>query len=145
MTEQATEGASGKATGHTLTGRVVSDKMNKTVTVLVERRVRHPLYGKTITRSAKYHAHDEANECKEGDLVEIATPVRRVRGRAVLRQGIRPDTLLALGQFGHWATPYAKGFGMPSLNSLATMSLDLTDATGSGADIVRVNLARDGP
>lgn len=71
MTEQATEGASGKATGHTLTGRVVSDKMNKTVTVLVERRVRHPLYGKTVTRSAKYHAHDEANECKEGDLVEI--------------------------------------------------------------------------
>ena len=60
-----------KATGHTLTGRVVSDKMNKTVTVLVERRVRHPLYGKTVTRSAKYHAHDEANECKEGDLVEI--------------------------------------------------------------------------
>ena len=55
----------------TLTGRVVGDKMNKTVTVLVERRVRHPLYGKTITRSAKYHAHDEANECKEGDLVEI--------------------------------------------------------------------------
>ena len=71
MTEQATEGASGKATGHTLTGRVVSDKMNKTVTVLVERRVRHPLYGKTITRSAKYHAHDEANECKEGELVTI--------------------------------------------------------------------------
>ena len=52
-------------------GTVVSDKMDKTVTVLVERRVRHPLYGKTITRSAKYHAHDEANECKEGDLVEI--------------------------------------------------------------------------
>ena len=55
----------------TLVGRVVSDKRNKTVTVLVERRVRHPLYGKTVTRSAKYHAHDEANECKEGDLVEI--------------------------------------------------------------------------
>jgi small subunit ribosomal protein S17 len=52
-------------------GRVVSDKMNKTVTVLVERRVKHPLYGKVVTRSAKYHAHDEENECKEGDLVEI--------------------------------------------------------------------------
>ena len=52
-------------------GRVVSDKMNKTVTVLVERRVKHPLYGKVVTRSAKYHAHDENNECKEGDLVEI--------------------------------------------------------------------------
>jgi small subunit ribosomal protein S17 len=52
-------------------GRVVSDKMNKTVTVLVERRVKHPLYGKVVTKSAKYHAHDENNEYKEGDLVEI--------------------------------------------------------------------------
>ncbi len=55
----------------TVTGRVVSDKMNKTVTVLVERRVKHALYGKVVTRSAKYHAHDETNECREGDLVEI--------------------------------------------------------------------------
>ena len=52
-------------------GRVVSDKMDKTVTVLVERRVKHPLYGKVVTRSRKYHAHDEKNEYKEGDLVEI--------------------------------------------------------------------------
>jgi small subunit ribosomal protein S17 len=52
-------------------GRVVSDKMNKTVTVLVERRVKHPLYDKVVTKSAKYHAHDENNECKTGDLVEI--------------------------------------------------------------------------
>ena len=71
MTEQATEGAPRKGAAHRITGRVVSDKMDKTVTVLVERRVRHPLYGKTVTRSAKYHAHDETNECKEGDLVEI--------------------------------------------------------------------------
>jgi len=56
---------------NTLTGRVVSDKMDKTVTVLVERRVKHPLYGKYITRSKKYHAHDETNEIKEGDLVTI--------------------------------------------------------------------------
>jgi small subunit ribosomal protein S17 len=55
----------------TLTGRVVSDKMNKTVTVLVERRVTHPLYGKVLTRTRKYHAHDENNEYKAGDLVEI--------------------------------------------------------------------------
>jgi small subunit ribosomal protein S17 len=60
-----------KAILQTLTGRVVSDKMNKTVTVLVERRVTHPLYGKVITRTRKYHAHDENNEFKEGDLVEI--------------------------------------------------------------------------
>lgn len=58
-------------TRRTLTGRVVSDKMTKTRTVLVERRVTHPLYGKIVTRSKKYHAHDEANECHEGDLVTI--------------------------------------------------------------------------
>jgi small subunit ribosomal protein S17 len=54
-----------------LTGRVVSDKMDKTVTVLVERRVMHPLYKKFIRRSKKYAAHDEANLCKDGDLVQI--------------------------------------------------------------------------
>ena len=77
MTEQAQ--AAAEATGpaprkaiiQTLTGRIVSDKMNKTVTVLVERRVKHPLYGKVVTKSSKYHAHDENNEFKEGDLVEI--------------------------------------------------------------------------
>ena len=55
----------------TLSGRVVGDKMDKTVTVLVERKVKHPLIGKVIRRSNKFHAHDEANECKEGDLVVI--------------------------------------------------------------------------
>jgi small subunit ribosomal protein S17 len=55
----------------TLSGRVVSDKMTKTVTVLVERRVKHPLYGKYVTRTRKYHAHDENDEYHEGDLVEI--------------------------------------------------------------------------
>jgi small subunit ribosomal protein S17 len=55
----------------TLTGRVVSDKMDKTVTVLVERKVKHPLYGKIVTRSKKYHAHDEKNEFHEGDVVTI--------------------------------------------------------------------------
>jgi len=80
----------------------------------------------------------------DGDEVEIATPRRSTRGRAVLREGVRPDTLLAIGQFDHWATPYAKDFGVPSLNTLATMSLGLTDATGSGADVVRVSLRRAG-
>lgn len=55
----------------TLTGRVVSDKMAKTVTVLVERRVKHPLYGKFVTRTKKYHAHDENGDFHDGDLVEI--------------------------------------------------------------------------
>jgi small subunit ribosomal protein S17 len=55
----------------TLIGRVVSDKMEKTITVLVERRVTHPIYNKIIVRSKKYHAHNENNEAKAGDLVEI--------------------------------------------------------------------------
>ncbi|MBI5275852.1 MAG: molybdopterin-dependent oxidoreductase [Burkholderiales bacterium] len=80
----------------------------------------------------------------DGDEVDIATRNRKVSGRAVLRQGIRPDTLLAIGQFGHWTTPLAKDFGVPSLNTLAEMSMHLTDATGSGADVVRVSLRRKG-
>ena len=55
----------------TITGRVVSNKMNKSATVLVERKVPHPLYGKYIRRSTKLHIHDENNECQEGDLVTI--------------------------------------------------------------------------
>lgn len=55
----------------TKTGRVVSDKMEKTITVLIERRVKHPIYGKYVTKSTKLKAHDENNECKEGDLVTI--------------------------------------------------------------------------
>ncbi len=56
----------------TVTGRVVSNKMDKTITVLVERRVRHPLYGKYMTRSSKVHAHDADNQCSIGDLVTVA-------------------------------------------------------------------------
>ena len=75
MTEEQakTEGAAlRKALVQTFIGRVVSDKMNKTVTVLVERRVKHPLYGKIVMQSRKFHAHDENGEAKMGDLVEIA-------------------------------------------------------------------------
>jgi len=60
-----------KTMARTVTGRVVSDKMDKTITVLVERKVRHPLYKKYIRRSTKLHAHDENNECQAGDLVTI--------------------------------------------------------------------------
>ncbi len=56
----------------TQVGRVISNKMDKTVTVLLERRVKHALYGKYITRATKVHAHDAANECGEGDTVRIA-------------------------------------------------------------------------
>jgi small subunit ribosomal protein S17 len=58
-------------TARSLSGRVISNKMNKTITVQVDRRIRHPLYGKIVTRHTKLHAHDESNECKEGDLVQI--------------------------------------------------------------------------
>ena len=55
----------------TLVGRVVSDKRSKTITVLIERRVKHELYGKIVAKSSKYHAHDENNEYKLGDTIEI--------------------------------------------------------------------------
>jgi small subunit ribosomal protein S17 len=55
----------------TLQGKVVSDKMDKTITVLVERRVKHPIYGKFVKRSTKLHAHDEQNECQIGDTVSV--------------------------------------------------------------------------
>lgn len=58
-------------TNKTLTGRVISNAMEKTITVLVERRVKHPLYGKYLTRSTKIHAHDADNACSDGDLVRI--------------------------------------------------------------------------
>ena len=71
----------------TLTGRVVSDKMKKTVTVLVERRVKHALYGKIITLSKKYHAHDENGEFKEGDVVMIeeCRPLARTKAWRVTK------------------------------------------------------------
>jgi len=55
----------------TVTGKVTSNKMDKTITVLVERKVKHPLYGKYINQSNKFHAHDEKNEINEGDIVQI--------------------------------------------------------------------------
>jgi len=71
----------------TLVGRVVSDKMNKTVTVLVERRVKHPTIGKYMTRSKKFHAHSENNEFKLGDTVEIieTAPISKTKAWKVAR------------------------------------------------------------
>jgi small subunit ribosomal protein S17 len=71
----------------TLVGRVISNKMDKTVTVLVERRVKHPVYGKYIVRSTKLHAHDDSNKINEGDLVEIAEtrPLSRTKFWTVTR------------------------------------------------------------
>ena len=71
----------------TLVGKVTSNKMNKTVTVLVEHRVKHPIYGKYVVRSKKYHAHDEANTINEGDLVEIqeTRPISKTKAWVVSR------------------------------------------------------------
>ena len=80
----------------------------------------------------------------EGDRVEIASPTGTTRGAVILRQGIRPDTLLMIGQFDHWKTPFAKDLKTPSMNALTPMSLELTDATGSGADLVRVAVRKLG-
>jgi len=69
------------------TGKVVSDKMDKTITVLIERRIKHPVYGKYITRSSKIHAHDENNECKAGDLVTVveSRPLSKTKTWKLLR------------------------------------------------------------
>ncbi|KXS31131.1 MAG: 30S ribosomal protein S17 [Candidatus Gallionella acididurans] len=71
----------------TLTGTVTSDKMDKTVTVLVERKVKHPLLGKIIRVSKKYHAHDETNECHTGDVVTIeeCRPIARTKSWRVAK------------------------------------------------------------
>ncbi|QAX81641.1 30S ribosomal protein S17 [Candidatus Pseudomonas adelgestsugas] len=63
--------AEAKKTIRTLTGRVISDKMDKTITILIERRVKHAIYGKYVKRSTKLHAHDETNQCHVGDKVTI--------------------------------------------------------------------------
>jgi small subunit ribosomal protein S17 len=71
----------------TLTGKVVSDKMDKTITVLIERRVKHPIYGKYTTKSSKIHAHDEKNECKMGDIVTVSEsrPLSKTKTWALLK------------------------------------------------------------
>ena len=72
MTDNNTDNTSDKSRLRTVEGRVVSNKMDKTVTVLVERQVKHALYGKYIRRSSKLHAHDADNTCNEGDVVRVS-------------------------------------------------------------------------
>ena len=85
MSENAT-------TLRTVEGRVVSNKMNKTVTVLVERSVKHELYGKYIKRSTKLHAHDEDNSCNEGDVVRVTEcrPLSKTKNWRVVEVVARP-------------------------------------------------------
>ncbi len=70
-----------------VTGKVVSDKMDKTITVLIERRVKHPLYGKYVSKSSKLKAHDEENSCKIGDTVTIAEsrPLSKTKSWALVK------------------------------------------------------------
>ncbi len=79
---------------------------------------------------------------KEGERLVIESVSGHTEGEAVLREGIRPDTILMIGQFDHWKTPYAKDLKLPSLNSLTDLSLKLTDSTGSSSDVMRVRIRR---
>jgi small subunit ribosomal protein S17 len=77
----------------TIEGRVVSNKMQKTVTVLLERQVQHPLYGKIVRRSTKVHAHDENGECREGDVVRLAEtrPLSKTKNWRVVKVVTRAE------------------------------------------------------
>lgn len=81
-----------ETTNRTLQGQVVSDKMDKTITIVVERRVKHPLYGKYVRRSTKVHAHDENNECRSGDvvLVEQCRPLSKNKSWRLVKLIERP-------------------------------------------------------
>jgi small subunit ribosomal protein S17 len=76
-----------KKTVRTLVGKVVSDKRSKTITVLIERRTKHELYGKIVAKTSKYHAHDENNEYKNGDVVEISEgrPISKTKSWVVTK------------------------------------------------------------
>lgn len=86
MTEQVTDTTS-EAKSRTLTGKVTSNKCDKTVTVIVERMVKHPVYGKYVRRSTKFHAHDEDNVAGQGDLVtiEACRPISKTKSWRLLR------------------------------------------------------------
>jgi len=93
--KQAAAAAAAAKNTRTLTGRVVSDKMDKTVTVLVERQVMHPVIGKVVSRSKKYHAHNEGNDAKMGDkvVIEECRPLSKTKAWKVARvaERARPE------------------------------------------------------
>ena len=93
--KQAAAAAAAAKNTRTLTGRVVSDKMDKTVTVLVERQVMHPVIGKVVSRSKKYHAHNEGNDAKVGDkvVIEECRPISKTKAWKVAKvaERARPE------------------------------------------------------
>lgn len=82
---------------------------------------------------------------REGERIEVVSPIGTVSGRAILREGVRPDVIVMIGQFGHWKTPYARDFKVPSLNSLVPMHMDFLDGGGSTVDATKVNVRRMAP
>jgi small subunit ribosomal protein S17 len=95
MSEPAKDAAPKKKNQRTLTGVVTSDKMDKTVTVIVERQVMHPVIGKVMKRTKKYHAHDETNDAKVGDrvVIEECSPISKTKAWKVARvaERARPE------------------------------------------------------
>ena len=95
MTEAKAQGAKPAKNQRQLTGRVVSDKMDKTVTVLVERQVMHPVIGKVVSRTKKYHAHNEGNDAKMGDkvVIEECSPISKTKAWKVAKvaERARPE------------------------------------------------------
>ena len=79
----------------------------------------------------------------EGDIVKITSPASQIKARAVLREGVRPDTVVFTGQFGHWKTPFAKDLGIPNFNALTKPSRTLLDSGGSLADVIKVKIEKD--
>ncbi|HEY2996307.1 MAG TPA: molybdopterin-dependent oxidoreductase [Methylomirabilota bacterium] len=78
----------------------------------------------------------------DGDEIWVESPIGRQQGVAMLRAGVRPDVVVAIGQFAHWATPVAEDLHMPNLNALEPIDLSLIDSTGSGSDLIRVKVYR---
>ena len=82
---------------------------------------------------------------EENDVIVIESLHGQVRARAVLREGVRPDTVVFTGQFGHWKTPFAKDLSIPNLNTLTGTKTAVLDAGGSSADVVKVRVRRAEP
>jgi len=76
----------------------------------------------------------------DGEEIWVESPIGRQQGVAMLRAGVRPDVVVAIGQFAHWATPVAEDIRMPNLNALEPIDLSLIDSTGSGSDLIRVKV-----
>lgn len=123
-----------------LTSRSMQYSWGSNVSLPILAEVAHHVmghFGVMLNREAA-----ETLKIRDGDEVWIESPIGKTKGRAILREGIRPDVIVALQQFGHWVTPFAKDLHMPNMNPLTPMDLALTDATGSGADLIRVKIAK---